>query len=211
MNYITIPYDQAIEMQNSGQITLVDVSGTQLKPADTKYGQLWKDNFSDLQIKVPHISPDKILDFFSAKYVTELLETKPYGDCYQYTWRYLYGLQNNQVHKLLDDSVEYVYILVNSGYPNLVKIGMTTNKINTRVTSINATGTVHEWVARFAVAISKGNAYKVEQQVHKALAHVRVCSDGGNSREFFEIDPLTALDKVKEVGILHMVGNVVVF
>jgi hypothetical protein len=211
MNYIKIDYDKAIEMQNSAKIMLIDISGGGLKPVDNEYGQLWKDNFSDLQIKVPHISPDKILNFLSAKYVTEVLESKPHGECFQYTWRYLYGVENKHVKLKVDHSVDYVYILVNPGYPSLVKVGITTKDINARVTSINATGTVYEWVPRFAVAVSKGNAYKIEQQVHKALAHVRVSSDAGNSREFFEIDALTALDIVREVGILHVVGNVIVF
>lgn len=211
MNFIKIPYEQAIEMQNSGQITLVDVSHNQLRPVDNQYGQLWKDNYSELLIKVPHISPENIIDFFNAKYISECLETQPHGECYQYTWRYLYGIENTMLRHKLDSSVDYVYILVNKGYPSLVKIGITTKDIDTRVTAINATGTVHEWVARFAIAVSRGSARKVEKQVHRALAYARVTSDMGNSREFFEIDPLTALDKVKEVGILHMVGNVIVF
>ena len=97
MNYIKLDYDKAIQLQNAGQITLIDISHNQLKPVNNKYGQLWKDNYDELLYKVPHISPDKVIDFFSAKYVTECLETIPHGECFQYTWRYLYGIENKSI------------------------------------------------------------------------------------------------------------------
>lgn len=211
MNYVKIDYNKAIQLQNAGQITLIDVSYNQLKPVNNEYGQLWKDNYSELLIKVPHISPDKIIDFFNAKYVTEYLEQIPHGERFQYTWRYLYGIENKSIKDRQKDEVEYVYILVNPGYPNLVKIGITTKDVNARVTSINATATVHEWVVKYAIPVSIGSAHKIEQQVHTALAQYRVDSDQGNSREFFEIDPLTAVDVVTKTGALHMVGNVIVY
>jgi hypothetical protein len=211
MNYIKLDYDKAIQLQNAGQITLIDVSYNQLKPVNNEYGQLWKDNYDELLHKVPHISPDKVIDFFNAKYVTEYLETIPHGECFQYTWRYLYGIENKSVKDKLNNDIEYVYILTNPGYPNLVKVGITTKDVNARVTAINATATVYEWVVKYAIPVSKGSAHKIEQQVHTALAQYRVDSDQGNSREFFEIDPLTALDVVTKTGALHMVGNVIVY
>jgi hypothetical protein len=104
-----------------------------------------------------------------------------------------------------------VYILVNAGHPDIVKIGMITTTVNGRVTSLNASSTVDEWVAKFAICVSKGSAYKVEQAVHSFFASQRVSSDMGGSREFFTIDPLTAFDKVREVGALFMVGNPIVY
>ena len=211
MNYIKIDYDKAVELQNAGQIILVDTSYTQLKAVDNEYGQLWKDNYSELLIKVPHVSPGRIVDFFSAKYITEYLESTPHGESFQYTWRYLYGIENKSVKDKIKDQVEYVYILINPGYPNLVKVGITTKDVNARVTSINATATVHEWVIKYAIPVSKDSSYKIEQQVHRALAQYRVDSDQGNSREFFDIDALTALDTVTKVGALYMVGNIIVY
>jgi len=46
---------------------------------------------------------------------------------------------------------------------------------------------------------------------HKFFASSRISSDKGGSREFFKVDPLTAFDKVREVGALFMVGNPIVY
>ena len=208
MHFIKIGYQEALSLQEEGKITLVDVSRGQLPPLMEEHGQLWKDNFERLLIKVPHISPEKVLDFFSARYMTEFIENISEDGI---TWRFLYGIENKQIQDKTKDNIEYVYILVNSGYPNLVKIGMTITDVHRRVTGINTAGTVHEWVPRFAIPLEKGSAMKVEKQVHKALASLRVSSDKGNSREFFNIDPITALDKLREIGSLSMVGNPIIF
>ena len=186
----------------------MDVSLNQLPAIDMELGQSWKDNFDRLLTRAPHISPDKILDFFSAKYVTEFIE---YSSDNEIVWRYLYGIENKQIQERIKDNIEYVYILVNAGYPNLVKIGMTITDVPKRVTGINNAGTVHEWSARFAIPVEKGSAMKIEKQVHKSLASLRVSSDKGKVREFFNIDPLTAFDKVREVGVSFMVGNPIIF
>jgi hypothetical protein len=211
MHYVKINYDDAIDLQNQGQITIIDVSKNQLEPVDNEYGKLWKDNFDQLLIKTPHISPDKILDHYSAKYVCELVETIPYGECYQYTWRYLYGIANNQIADKVSDNIEYVYILVNDAYNHLVKIGMTVTTVEARVAGLNASSTVVEWQPKFAVAVQKGTAYKIEQQMHKAFASLRIYSDKGASREFFALDSLTAFDKLREIAALHMIGNPIVY
>lgn len=208
MHFIKINYSKALSLQEEGKITLVDVSRGQLPPLKEDYGQLWKDNFERLLIKVPHISPEKVLDFFSARYMTEV---KEYISDNEVIWRFLYGIENRQIQDKTKDNIEYVYILVNAGYSNLVKIGMTITDVPRRVTGINNAGTVHEWVPRFAIPVEKGSAIKVEKQVHKALASLRVSSDKGKSREFFNIDPLSALDKLREIGSLSMVGNPIIF
>jgi hypothetical protein len=88
---------------------------------------------------------------------------------------------------------------------------MTIHDVPRRVTGINTAGTVHEWVPRFAIPLEKGSAMRIERQVHKALASFRVSSDLGSSREFFTLDPLTAFDKVREVGAVFMVGNPITY
>lgn len=208
MNYIKLDYKKAIALEDRGDITLVDVSLNQLPAIENEYGQSWKNNFDRLLTRAPHISPDKILDFFSAKYVTEIINNTSDNEV---IWRFLYGIENKQIQERTKDNVEYVYILVNAGYPNLVKIGMTITDVPKRVTGINNAGTVHEWVARFAIPVEKGSAMKIEKQVHRALASLRVSSDKGKTREFFSIDPLTAFDKVREVGASFMVGNPIIF
>jgi hypothetical protein len=88
---------------------------------------------------------------------------------------------------------------------------MTIHDVNRRVTSINATATVEEWVPKFALPLKKGTAFKVEQAVHTFFNPVRVSSDLGNSREFFLLDPFTAFDKVREIGAMFMVGNPITY
>ena len=208
MHFIKIDYQEALSLQEKGKITLVDVSRSQLPPLQEEHGQLWKDNFERLLIKVPHISPEKVLDFFSARYTTEVIENTTDDGI---TWRFLYGIENKQIQSKSKDNIEYVYILVNAGYPDLVKVGMTITDVPKRVMGINNAGTVHEWVARFAIPVKKGSAMKIETQVHKALDSFRVSSDRGSSREFFNMDPLSAFDKVREVGASLMVGNPIIF
>ena len=208
MHLIKISYQEALSLQEEGKITLVDVSRGQLPPLKEVHGQLWKENFERLLIQVPHISPEKILDFFSAKYMTEV---KEYISDDGITWRFLYGIENKKVQDKVKDNIEYVYILTNTGYPNLVKIGMTITDVHSRVMGINTAGTLHEWEPIFAIPVEKGSAMKIEKQVHKALASLRVSSNKGNSREFFKVDPITALDKLREIGSLNMVGNPIIF
>lgn len=199
----------AKQLEGTGQITIIDASPESIAPLGQE-GEVWKQNFTNLQSKHRHISPDKLLSFIGAMYTIEVPELYDV-DNGLFSWRYLYGVHNKEISSKLPSDTEYVYILVNAGYPNLVKIGMTIHDVHGRVTSINATSTVTEWVAKFALPVSKGSAYKVEQAVHKAFASSRVCSDQGGTREFFEVDIMTAIDKVREVGAMFQVGNVIVF
>ena len=126
-------------------------------------------------------------------------------------WIYLFGIKNPDIKSKIKDNIEYIYILTNPGEPGIIKIGMTERTVEGRVRSINATSTVTEWVAKFALPVSKGNALKIEQQMHKIYAHLRIDSDQGNEREFFRLDPLTAFDKLREIGSLHQVGEPIVY
>jgi hypothetical protein len=201
---------EAISYESLGDITIVDASPESLPPFGEN-GKRWKENFITLQSKYRHISPDKLLNFLSARYLIEVNEGIVDEDTNTYSWRYLHGVENTKVKEKSVDDIEYVYILVNPGYPSLVKIGMTIHDVNRRVTSINATATVEEWIPKFALPLRKGKAFQVEQAVHKFFDPVRVSSDLGNSREFFTLDPLTAFDKVREVGAMFMVGNPITY
>ena len=204
-----ISLTEAMSLELIGQITIVDSSPESLSPYP-QVGQKWKDAFTILQAKHRHISPDKLMSFLDAQYSIEVTEEI---DCTTntFSWRYLHGVSNKNIQAKSTDNIEYVYILVNAGYPDLVKIGLTTNTVSGRVTGLNASSTVDEWVAKFALPVSKGSAIKVEQSVHKFFASLRVSSDKGGSREFFTIDPLTAFDKVREIGAMFMVGNPIVY
>ena len=205
-----INLQQAKDLVESGHITIVDAS-PETTPAYPEGGKQWKENFIRLQAKHRHISPGKLLDFLSARYLIEIFEGKVDRDSNTYSWRYLHGIENARIKSKNIDNIEYVYVLVNPAYPSLVKIGMTIHDVHRRVTSINATATVEEWVPKFALPVRKGTAMKVEKAVHKHFSSVRVSSDKGGSREFFKVTPFTAFDKIREVGSLFMVGEPIIY
>jgi hypothetical protein len=205
-----ISMGEAMSLELLGEITIVDASPESATPFGEN-GKQWKEAFIKLQSKHRHISPDKLLNFLSAKYLIEVSEGIVDTDSNTYSWRYFHGIENRQIKEKSKDNIEYVYILVNPGYPSLVKIGMTIKEVHSRVTSINATATVEEWVPKFALPVEKGTAFYVEQAVHTFFAPVRVSSDLGSSREFFTLDPLTAFDKVREVGAVFAIGNPITY
>jgi hypothetical protein len=201
---------QAMSLELIGEITIVDSSPESVL-AYPKVGKKWKENFITLQSKHRHISPGKLLDFLSARYLIEVSEGQVDEDSNTFSWRYFHGIENKKIQEKSTDNIEYVYVLVNPAYPSLVKIGMTIHDVHRRVTSINATATVEEWVPKFALPVRKGTAMKVEKAVHKHFSSVRVSSDKGGKREFFTLSPLTAFDKVREVGSLFSVGEPVIY
>jgi hypothetical protein len=205
---ISLP--EAMSFESLGDITIVDASPESLPPFGEN-GKRWKEAFITLQSKYRHISPDKLLNFLSARYLIEVNEGIVDNNTNTYSWRYLYGVENTKIKEKSIDNIEYVYILVNPAYPSLVKIGMTIHDVNRRVTSINATATVEEWVPKFALPLKKGSALKVEKAVHKYFSSVRVSSDRGGSREFFKVTPFEAFDKVREIGAMFMVGNPITY
>lgn len=205
-----ISLSEARVLESIGEITIVDASPESATPFGEN-GKQWKEAFISLQSKHRHISPDKLLNFLSAKYLIEVSEGIVDTDSSTYSWRYFHGIENRQIKEKSADNIEYVYILVNPGYPSLVKIGMTIKEVHSRVTSINATATVEEWVPKFALPVEKGTAFYIEQAVHTFFAPQRVSSDLGSSREFFTLDPLTAFDKVREVGAVFAIGNPITY
>jgi len=211
MNQISLPLDKALRMQSKGQITLVDASPNQLESIDHNDGLLWKDNFQQLLFKASHISPERIPSYYTAKYRICIPFIITEGENEVYIWRYLHGIENNSIQNKTTDNVEYIYVLTNDHYKGMVKIGMTTSTVDKRVGSINSSGVVDEWQPVFALGVKKGSAYKVEHAVHKFFADVRVDSSSGSSREFFNLTPFQAFDKVREVGALFQVGEPIYF
>ena len=200
-----IHLNQAVDLEEQGEIKIVSTikDGTFHPKA-----QEWYDNYLLLREKARHIKSEKIFDYFPALYSIEL--SLPI-DNESHEWIYLYGIENIEIKSKIKDNIEYIYILINPGEPGIIKIGMTERTVEGRVRSINATSTVTEWVPKFALPVSKGNALKIEQQMHKIYAHLRIESDQGNEREFFKLDPIIAFDKLREIGSLHQVGNPIVY
>ena len=200
-----IHLNQAVDLEDQGEIKIVSTikDGTFHPKA-----QEWYNNYIALREKARHIKSEKIFDHFPAIYSIEL--SLPIDD-ESHEWIYLYGIENHEIKSKVKDNIEYIYILTNPGEPGIIKIGMTVKTVEGRVRGINATSTVTEWVPKFALPVSKGNALAIEQQMHKIYAHLRIDSDHGNEREFFKLDPLIAFDKLREIGSLHQVGNPIVY
>ena len=205
-----ISLSEAMSLELIGEITIVDSSPESVL-AYPKVGKKWKEAFITLQSKYRHVSPEKLLTFLSAKYLIEVSEGIVDKDTSTYSWRYFHGIENSKIKEKSIDDIEYVYVLVNPAYPSLVKVGMTIHDVHRRVTSINATATVEEWVPKFALPVRKGMAMRVEKAVHKHFSSVRVSSDQGGSREFFKVTPFEAFDKIREVGALFTVGNPITY
>lgn len=90
---------------------------------------------------------------------------------------------------------EYVYVLVNSSVPNMVKIGMTTNTPTQRAHEISrATGVAVPWVPVFEFKCFRSDL--LETEVHEYLHTHRV----NKHREMFAIDSHTAQKVIEELG-----------
>ena len=68
-----ISLSEAMSYELLGHITIVDASPESIAPYP-KVGKKWKEAFQILQSKYRHISPDKLLNFISAKYSIEIAE-----------------------------------------------------------------------------------------------------------------------------------------
>jgi hypothetical protein len=92
---------------------------------------------------------------------------------------------------------EWIYILVNSLMPGIIKIGMTTTSVEQRLKEINsATGVIMKWNSVYQYKCV--NAYMLEQEIHRYL------QDRGHrinpNREGFEIDVNTAINYIELLG-----------
>jgi hypothetical protein len=87
----------------------------------------------------------------------------------------------------------YVYILVNSSLPNLVKIGRTTKEPNIRAAELSSTGTPGRFIVAYSVLVD--NCIEVESEMHSIFSKKRHTND----REFFELDSPSAIDKLNEI------------
>ena len=206
-----ISLTKALELEAIGEIVIIDLSPKSTTPVPHSHQESWRENYESLRRTHRTVNANKLFSFLSPEYFIEVNLGLAEGSENTFIWRYLHGIKSKTVKKLGQDNVEYVYILVNPNYPELVKIGMTIHDVERRVKGISGTGTVYEWVPKFSLPVRKGTAYKLEQSLHKVFAKFRVSSDQGSSREFFELSPLTAFDKLREVGEVFRVGDPIVY
>ena len=82
----------------------------------------------------------------------------------------------------------HVYILVNSSFPELVKIGRTTKTPELRASELSSTGTPGRFVVTYSVLVS--NCIEVESEMHIFFSDKRHTND----REFFEVSSAEAIN-----------------
>ena len=210
--YDKITLEKALELESKGRITIIDLA-TDKSNYHSREDE-WRGNLNQLRTKVRHIPSYKIPEHFNAQYHIELNKGCTSRETNTYEWKYLYGIPNNDLTRnthSTEDSIEYVYALTNPGYPDLVKIGMTTKDPLKRVEQVNGTGTVDLWEVKFALPLKEGTSYKVEQQVHKIFNAQRFHARNLNDREMFKIDLFSAMDTIRKAGSLFQAGNPIIY
>lgn len=92
----------------------------------------------------------------------------------------------------MDNNKGIVYILINPAFPNMIKIGMTTNEdVKLRMAQIYTTGVPLPFECVYAAKVN--NHEKVEKALHTAFGPDRI----NPKREFFEIDAGQAIAIIK--------------
>ena len=84
----------------------------------------------------------------------------------------------------------YVYILANSAIPTLIKIGRTTKDPKERASELSGTGTPGKFIVIYSVYVT--DCVFLEKEMHDNFSAER----HSNDREFFEIEPVSAIDKL---------------
>ena len=87
----------------------------------------------------------------------------------------------------------HVYILINSSFPNLVKIGRTSKTPQSRAQELSGTGTPTKFIVAYSVFVN--NCIEVEAELHSIFSSQRHTSD----REFFELEASIAINKLIEI------------
>lgn len=198
-----VSLEEALEMESMGQITIASTSRSskQYHESETQ----WRKNYENLRMGAPHVSVGSLFTHYPAPYMIEhLVEQDP--ETGSTMWRYYRGIVNPDAASIQKDNVEYVYILTNKDYPNLVKIGMTVKSPEKRLESINSTGVVTHWELAFALPIIPKSSYKVEQQVHNHFASRRYHSVAINDKEMFNVSLQEATDEVRRIGQYFSAG-----
>jgi len=80
-----------------------------------------------------------------------------------------------------------IYVLTNEAMPGLVKIGLTSDSVESRIANLSAsTGVPLPFECHFAAEIPEGvNLEKIEKTLHQLFAEHRI----NPRREFFKVEP----------------------
>lgn len=197
-----INLEKALSLESEGKIIIVSTAteGGYVHQNESN----WRDNYTTLRMKAPNINPGNLFSFYPTPYMIEHL-VESTEDSAQ--WIFFRGVLNTDSSKIVDDDVEYVYILTNEDYPGLVKIGMTVKSPEKRLASINSTGVVKHWKLAFCLPTLPGTSYKVEQQIHKTLASRRYHAESFNDKEMFNVGLEEAIDTVRTLGQYFTAGS----
>jgi hypothetical protein len=79
-----------------------------------------------------------------------------------------------------------IYVLTNEAMPGLVKVGLSTDSVESRISSLNTTGVPLPFECHFAAEIPEAvNLDRLEKILHKLFAEHRI----NPKREFFKVEP----------------------
>lgn len=101
---------------------------------------------------------------------------------------------NTQLDSEKISMIGYVYILVNSAFPNLVKIGRTSKDSFSRADELSSTGSPSKFVVAYDQLVS--DSVIVESLLHEHFNEQRYAKN----REFFEVSSKVAIDKLIEIA-----------
>jgi len=182
MAYRKLSLQRALELESLGLIKIYNPGNH--SEVHEKSSE-WYKNYEDLTYKYKKVPLGSILDFVGVDYMIDVL-TNVDKETSRYTWIYLYAQDISSINNREDSEKkgQWVYILTNEAYPDLVKIGKAVNPQD-RIKGINGAGTVSEWKLRVAYPVT--DDYRVENMMHRHFEDRRVDSDQGSSREFFKV------------------------
>lgn len=197
-----ISFEQALLLEKENKIVIYNPNVVESIYSNVKE---WQDNWNTLRKTFRKVSVQKLSSFANFEYLIEhkFIEN---GDPVTVNWVYMYG-QDTATKVRLEEANskgQYVYILTNIAFPGVCKIGKAVTP-SKRVKQINSAGTVSEWVLKYALPVS--DDYKVETEVHRELASIRMSSYQGSQREFFKIEFEEAVKVIERIGSMFVTSK----
>ena len=197
-----ISFEQALLLEKENKIVIYNPNVVESIYSNVKE---WQDNWNTLRKTFRKVSVQKLSSFANFEYLIEhkFIEN---GDPVTVNWVYMYGQDTDTKVRLeeANSKGQYVYILTNIAFPGVCKIGKAVTP-SKRVKQINSAGTVSEWVLKYALPVS--DDYKVETEVHRELASIRMSSYQGSQREFFKIEFEETVKVIERIGSMFVTSK----
>jgi hypothetical protein len=198
-----ISLEKALELESVGTINIVSTHEDSNLSHERE--QAWRDSFADLRLKAPTVPLPAIFHHYPTPYLIEQeIIDQPNPNIFH--WKFFRGISNPDSSLISSDNIEYVYVLVNADYPDLVKIGVTVKSPDKRLESINSTGVVTHWDLAFALPLIPGSGYRVESQVHNFFVSRRYHAKNLNDKEMFYVPLSEAIDEIRRIGQYFTAG-----